>query len=139
MGLCTEKANILNQKKTFEQSKILIVEDQDDTRDMMVDMLRHIGIERVSAVADGAHAIRYINRALGHLDLVVCDWNLPKKNGSDVLKELRLLRPDLPFLMVTGRRDMDSVFEAQKLGVSGYLSKPFSAKDFEQKLRKLLP
>ena len=125
------------QEKSFEDIKILIVEDQDDTREMMVSMLKNIGLRKVFSVEDGAHAMRYIQHSLGHLDMIVCDWNIPEKSGVDVLRELRMLRSDIPFLMVTGRKDMDSVFEAQKLGVSGYLSKPFSARAFEQKLRLL--
>ncbi len=124
--------------QSFEDTKILIVEDQEDMREMMVTMLKDLGLSRVFAVEDGDHAIRYINTSLGHIDLVVCDWNIPKKSGTEVLKELRFLRPDMPFLMVTGRKDMDSVFEAQKLGVSAYLGKPFSAGDFEKKLRLLV-
>ena len=122
----------------FEETKVLVVEDQEDMQEMMVTFLRDMGLTRVVAVDNGLQAIRHINRSIGHLDLVICDWNIPQKDGSDVLRELRLLRPDMPFLMVTGRTDMDSVFIAQKLGVTSYLSKPFSAKEFEKRLRTLM-
>lgn len=122
----------------FSKYKILLVDDQEDMLQMMTASLRDFGITRVFTANEGDKALRIFNRSLSFIDLVICDWNLPKKSGADILREIRLIRPDIPFLMVTGRCDMDSVFVAQKLGVTAYLSKPFSPTDFEKKVKMLI-
>ncbi len=130
---CTRK-----MAKSFEPNQVLIVEDQEDMREMIVTMLKDAGIKQVCAVGDGEQAMRCIKRSLKRIDLVICDWNIPQVTGIKILKALRELSKDTPFLMVTGRKDIVSVFEAQKFGVDGYLSKPFSPIDFEQKVKRLL-
>ena len=63
---------------------------------------------------------------------------MPKMNGVELLRQLRTVDPDVPFLMVTGRSDMESVVEAKSSGVTGYIRKPFSPAELEAKLRILL-
>jgi len=52
----------------------------------------------------------------------------------DLLKQIRSADPDIPFLMVTGRADQESVMEAKIDGVSAYIAKPYSVKELERKL-----
>ena len=51
------------------------------------------------------------------------------------VRQLRSVDPNFPFLMVTARADQSSVLEAKSSGVTGYISKPFSASQLEAKLR----
>ena len=65
------------------------------------------------------------------------DWNgmLRQVYNRQVLRQLRTVDPDCPFIMITGSADMDSVARARESGVTAYISKPFSAIQLEKKLR----
>lgn len=115
--------------------KILIVEDQSDARSMLRNMLGELGVTQIFEAKDGGEALRFIDTAFDFVNLVICDWNMPKMSGVELLRQLRTVDPDVPFLMVTGRSDMDSVIEAKGSGVSGYIRKPYSPAQLEAKLR----
>ncbi len=115
--------------------KVLIVEDQSDARAMLRNMLGELGVTQIFEAKDGGEALRFIDTAFDFVNLVICDWNMPKMSGVELLRQLRTVDPDVPFLMVTGRSDMDSVIEAKGSGVSGYIRKPYSPAQLEAKLR----
>lgn len=118
--------------------RIIIVEDQSEARSIMKTMLSQMGITQVFEASDGKDALGFLDMATDMIDLVICDWNMPKMTGMDLLRQLRTVDPNLPFLMVTGRSDIESVMEAKACGVTGYVSKPFSASQLEAKLRIIL-
>ncbi len=118
--------------------KILLVEDQTEARAMMRNMLMELGITQIFEAPDGREALNFIDSAFDFIDLIVCDWNMPQMSGVELLRQLRTVDPDMPFLMVTGRGDMESVVEAKSSGVTGYIRKPFSPVQFEAKLRIIL-
>jgi len=64
-------------------------------------------------------------------DCVVCDFDMPKKNGLDVLTELRAMPSEVPFILFTGRGSEDVASKAFSLGASDYLQKGGSKSDFE--------
>lgn len=102
---------------------------------MMRVMLQDMGIHQVYEAVDGREGLDFIDVADDMVDLVICDWNMPRMNGISLLQQLRSVQSGKPFLMVTGRCDLDSVFEAKSAGVSAYIRKPFSQNELEAKLR----
>jgi two-component system chemotaxis response regulator CheY len=58
-------------------------------------------------------------------DLVLCDWNMPGMNGSELVRAIRVTFPSIPIIMVTAESDPKRVAELRDLGVSGYVVKPF--------------
>lgn len=118
--------------------KVLIVEDQQEVRSMLRNTLMGLGINQVFESGDGREALSFIDSAFDFVNVIVCDWNMPKMSGVELLRQIRTVDPDVPFLMITGRTDIDSVVEAKSSGVSGYLSKPFSPQQLEAKLRIIL-
>ncbi|MGE4313046.1 MAG: response regulator [Pseudobdellovibrionaceae bacterium] len=117
--------------------RVLVVDDQEEMRTMLRNMLREIGTNQVFESCDGKEAMAFLEAELDLIDVIVCDWNMPKASGVDVLRRLRQSNPDIPFLMVTGRTDKNSVIEARDNGVSAYIAKPFSSAQLEVKLRVL--
>ncbi|MGB0719455.1 MAG: response regulator [Bdellovibrionales bacterium] len=115
--------------------KILVVEDQMESRSMLRAMLMELGIHQIFDSVNGQEALQFIDSAADLVDLVICDWNMPKMTGVELLRQLRSVGVDMPFLMITGRADADSVLEAKACGVTGYISKPFSTQQLEAKLR----
>ncbi|MAE51222.1 MAG: hypothetical protein CMH27_05390 [Micavibrio sp.] len=118
--------------------RILLVDDQLESRSLLRNMLGELGVTQVFDAPDGREALSFLDDAFDMIDMIVCDWNMPNMNGVELLRQLRTVDPDTPFLMVTGRGDFESVVEAKSSGVDGYILKPFSATQLEAKLRILL-
>ncbi len=127
-----------DEVKKLSDLKVLIVDDQDDARALVRNMLTEMGIHQIFDAPDGRQALSFIDAAFDFVDFVVCDWNMPGMSGVELLRQLRTVDPDIPFLMVTGRGDMDSVIEAKSSGVTGYIRKPFSPAQFEAKVRIIM-
>ena len=125
-------------KPAISDLKVLLVEDQAEARAMMRNMMMELGITQIFEAADGKEALAFLDSAFDFIDVVVCDWNMPSMTGVELLRQLRSVDPDMPFLMVTGRTDMESVVEAKSSGVTAYIRKPFSPKQLEAKLRIIL-
>jgi two-component system, chemotaxis family, chemotaxis protein CheY len=119
----------------IEKLKILVVDDQSDMRAMVRGMLSDMGITQIFEASDGREALTFADAAIDMIDVVICDWNMPKLTGIELLRQMRSVMPDLPFLMLTGRGDLDSVAEAKSCGVTAYIRKPFSPANLEIKLR----
>lgn len=118
--------------------KILVVEDQPEAQALLRNMLMELGVTQIFQAADGREALSFIDSAFDMIDMVICDWNMPNMSGVELLRQLRTVDPDIPFLMVTGRGDMESVVEAKSSGVTGYIRKPFSPAQIEAKIRVIL-
>lgn len=115
--------------------KVLLVEDQPDARAMLRNMLMEMGVTQIFEAKNGREALDFVDSAFDFINLIICDWNMPSMSGVEFLRQLRSVDPSIPFLMVTGRSDLDSVVEAKSSGVTGYIRKPFSAAQLEAKLR----
>jgi len=122
----------------LEDLKILLVEDQHEARCMMRQMLAERGITQVFEAPDGRDAMTFLDSAYDYINLVICDWNMPKMSGVEFLRQIRTVDPNLPFLMITGRTDIESVVEAKSSGVTGYIRKPFSPVQLEEKLKVIM-
>ena len=114
--------------------RILIVEDQLETLQMIRSMLGDLGARQVVSARDGREALAILDRGDRPVDLVLCDWNMPRMTGLDLLKQVRSVDPTMPFLMVTGRAEAGDVIAAKQSGVSAYIRKPFTAEELQRKL-----
>lgn len=126
------------QHGKFNDLRVLIVDDQADARALLRVMLTEFGVTQIYESTDGRDALTFIDVAPDMIDLIICDWNMPKMTGIELIRQLRSVYPDTPFLMVTGRKDMDSVVEAKASGVTAYICKPFSPAQLEVKIRVML-
>lgn len=122
----------------LKKLRIMLVEDQPDTSKMIKNMLLELGITQVYTSPDGQKAMEFMDSADDFVDLIMCDWNMPRVTGIELLRQLRTVYPALPFLMVTARGDIDSVVVAKEAGVSGFIRKPFSLDELKQKLIKTM-
>ena len=115
--------------------KILIIDDTNEARSMLKNMLTEIGITQVFEASDGKEGLRFVDTAFDFVDVILCDWNMPKMSGLSLLRQIRSVDAKFPFVMITGRGDLSSVAEAKGAGVSGYILKPYSMTQLEAKLR----
>lgn len=117
--------------------KILIVEDQPESRMALKNILDELGVREVFEADDGRAGVQFVGESGNGIDLVLCDWNMPVMSGIDFFRHVRGQGNAVPFLMITGRGDHNSVMEARSTGVNGYIRKPFSPQQIEAKLRIL--
>lgn len=120
------------------KKKILLVDDQSSIRSVYKLVLQDLGFLNIDSATDGLDAVNFLK--MKPYDLVICDWNMPKMSGLDVLHILRECEETktLPFMMVTSASEVDSVKKALGSGVSDYLIKPFQPSAFSDKARDLL-
>jgi len=104
--------------------RILVVEDSPLARALIVQVLETLGFDDIQCAADGMQAWAYFED--GKLfDLVICDWMMPKMNGLDVLKQLRASHVNIPFIMITAKKDDGAYAEAQFHGATAFIEKPY--------------
>ena len=105
-----------------ESPRILLVEDEPGLQLTLSDRLRGEGYV-VDTAGDGQTGLD--KAATGEFDLVLLDVNLPRKNGFDVLRDLRQRGLETPVIMLTARGQVVDTVVGLKLGADDYLSKPF--------------
>ncbi len=115
-------------------NQILIIDDDEELCDLVSEYLTVEGFQ-TTAVYDGETGLQ---KALsGEFDLVTLDVMLPKKNGFDVLRELRETSK-IPVLMLTARgEDMERIVGLE-IGADDYLPKPFNPRELAARLRAIL-
>lgn len=116
------------------KQRVLVVEDDQDTRDAVCAALRWAGF-LCSEAGDVTRARKVI--AKGRPDLVVLDLSLPDGDGLELLRELRL-SDDLPILVLSGRGEEADRVVGLELGADDYLTKPFSARELSSRVRTVL-
>ena len=115
--------------------KILVVDDEQGLRDMLVYGLAERGYDVVTA-ADGLQAMEKARAQ--SFDLVLCDIMMPGMSGVDVLRELKLLCPDTEAIMATGFATIETAVESMKLGAYDYITKPYDLDHLCQTLSRAL-
>ena len=111
--------------------KILLVEDEKQMADAETAFLQLKGIE-VDNAYDGDEAAQKVNS--GVYDAIVLDIMLPKKDGIEVLKELRSKGNTTPVIMLTAKADIDDRIDGLSAGADDYLSKPFALRELEARI-----
>ena len=105
---------------------VLIVDDNDMTRETLRVILRHDGYNVVGEALDGDGALDMAIRLKP--DVILLDVVMPKVSGIEALKSIRMVMQNVFVLMVTANKDQETVAEAVRNGISGYIIKPFNAK-----------
>lgn len=115
-------------------SRVLVADDSSTMRKIILRSLAAVGVPSAIEAADGEEAINAFRP--GDFDLVLTDWNMPRKNGLEVIQEIRAQDKDVTIIMVTTEAEKSRVLEAIQAGVSDYLVKPFTADTLREKLEK---
>jgi len=118
--------------------KILVVDDFPTQRKLIKRTLLSLGFENVEEAVDGADALEKLHHRT--FECIICDWNMPKMMGIDLLRAVRgdSKLKDLPFLMVTAEAKRENIIEAAQAGVSNYIAKPFTVESLQEKMNEIL-
>ncbi|MDB5996824.1 MAG: response regulator [Pseudomonas sp.] len=115
-----------------EKSIILVVEDDDIVRMLIVDVLEELEFRALEA--DGCEqALEFLNDEDQHIDLMMTDVGLPVMDGRELAVQARLVRPELPILFASGY--------AESIDVPGdmhVIGKPFSIDQLRDKVKSIL-
>lgn len=131
-------SNAPSDAQPFAEAKLLLVEDMEPMRNILRRLLMAMGCQQVRAVRNGEEAWAALQS--DSFDLVLCDWNMPKMSGYQLLEKVRA-DPGLallPFIMITGENTSTQVQSAMAGGVTDFIVKPFTAALLERRLKHAL-
>ena len=114
--------------------KILLAEDTRDMNHVLTAALTHEGYD-VDSAFDGEEALDFV-RTNGY-DAMVLDIMMPKKDGLQVLKELREENIVTPVLLLTAKAEVDDRVNGLDAGADDYLTKPFAMKELLARVRAM--
>ena len=104
-------------------SKILIIEDEAAIRRVLGKIIsEEDDAYEVEEAEDGLLGIEKIKD--NDYDLVLCDIKMPKMDGVEVLEKAKKIKPEIPFVMISGHGDLDTAVHTMRLGAFDYISKP---------------
>ena len=104
-------------------SKILVIEDEAAIRRVLVKILSEESeMYEVDEAEDGSIGLEMIKKT--DYDLALCDIKMPKMDGVEVLQAAKKIRPEIPFIMISGHGDLDTAVNTMRLGAFDYISKP---------------
>ncbi len=104
-------------------SRILVIEDEAAIRRVLVKILTEENEEyKVEQAEDGAAGLNMLKK--NDYDLALCDIKMPKMDGVEVLQEAKKIKPETPFIMISGHGDLDTAVNTMRLGAFDYISKP---------------
>ena len=104
-------------------SKILVIEDEAAIRRVLIKIISEENeaykVEEADNGLDGLEKIKDHD-----YDLVLCDIKMPKMDGVEVLEKAKIVKPEIPFVMISGHGDLDTAVNTMRLGAFDYISKP---------------
>ena len=115
--------------------RLLIVDDDEEIRELLVFDIQSSGYT-VDSAKDGEEGLK--KAVENNYDLILLDVMMPKMNGYDVCKNIRLVKPKVPVLMLTAKGTIHDKTEGFEVGADDYLVKPFDVQEVLLRIRALL-
>lgn len=100
---------------------ILVIDDEKAIRKALNEILTFEGF-KVDEAGDGAEGVKKIEEY--NYDCILCDIKMPKMDGIEVLQKAQELKPDVPFIVISGHGNIETAVDAVKKGAYDYISKP---------------
>lgn len=116
-------------------SKIMIVDDDSNIRELVIALLQNNGFE-VCEAADGREALLKIS--VDNPDLAIIDIMMPNMDGFELCRHLRSYYENMPVLMLTAKGELASKVKGFGLGADDYLTKPFEGDELVVRVQALL-
>ncbi|MFP4322467.1 MAG: response regulator transcription factor [Anaerolineales bacterium] len=118
--------------------KLLVVDDEVATVDMIATFMEIVGYDMVSA-HDGISALTMLE--LEQPDMLILDLMMPDMKGFEICRRIRQQEhyTDLPILIVSARTDDEAIAEAYDAGANGYMTKPFDLNKLLGEIKRFLP
>ncbi len=117
----------------MDKFRILIVDDEDDFREAIIKRLRARKVD-IEGANSGLKALEMLGAQ--EFDVVVLDVKMPGMDGIETLREIKLKKPLVEVIMLTGHASVESGIQGMQLGAFDYVMKPVALDDLMDKLRQ---
>ena len=119
----------------MNKDKILLVEDDSTLSFIIQDALKREGFE-VSTASNGDSGLKTFQEF--QPDLIIADVMMPKMDGFDMVRRIRVKAPAIPILFLTARTSLEDVVKGFELGANDYIRKPFQILELVVRIKALL-
>lgn len=109
------------EKELMKNITVLFVEDEDKVREQFLQLLRR-RFDTIHVAANGIEGLEMFQEK--HPELVITDIQMPRMSGLDMVKEIRLIDPQVPVIIITAFNDSSNLIRAIQLGINYFLQKP---------------
>lgn len=116
---------------------VLLVEDEEVVRAVIAEILEEAGY-RVLPAANGREAFELASAFEGAIEVLLTDWIMPEMGGPEIAERLRLERPELRVVFMSGYAEAEAVLDQLERGAAAFLPKPFSSADLARMMRHIL-
>lgn len=117
------------------KKRILVIDDEDISREGVAEVLRDEGYE-VAVAVDGLEAVAVLGSFAPHL--VLTDLQMPRLDGLGVIGHVKQFHPTTPVMIFTADVTNDARRKAERLGVQDYINKPLNFEDMLERIERLL-
>ena len=133
----TAKAEPGAEPARAARPRVLMADDQTELLFLMKEMIEYSGFEVVTAT-DGVEALKAVFET--HPDIIVLDYNMPRKNGLEVAQDLKNnpLFAHIPIMIVTAHGEKQAKLKGLSMGIDDYLIKPVDADELVARIRMIL-
>jgi len=121
-----------------ENYKVVVIDDSKTIRMMLKQMLLSEKFDIYIEAEDGAMACEKIKEATIEPEIIFCDVDMPNMNGIEFAKEVKNLAPKAKLIMATSHADGPTVQELVKIGIAGYIVKPFDRQKVMESIAKVI-
>jgi two-component system, chemotaxis family, chemotaxis protein CheY len=137
MGDTDRIEDLINRAKRNTAISVLVVDDSPTMRRIIIGVLKRIGDFNIIEAGNGLEALEKLS--VNTVQLIISDWNMPQMSGIDFVRAMKAIDSykSTPILMVTTVRSTEKVLEAARLGVNGYIIKPFKDEDLAAKIKTI--
>ncbi len=117
------------------KNRILIVDDEQNVRQLIAKILEKEGYEILTA-CNGEEGLEIFQK--NNIDLIISDIKMPKMNGIEFLHKVKEQEPGVGFILITAFATMETAIDAIKSGAQDYVTKPFDIKEILNAVKKIL-
>lgn len=122
---------------------ILIIEDDEDDREILKEIFRDLGYKNnLVFFSDSTQVVEYLRRPDIHPFIIISDINMPKLGGFElrniILNEEILMDKDIPYIFISNAQDEQSIKQANKLSIQGYIHKGDDYNKYKEKIKNLV-
>ena len=128
---------LVSEPLTPGSGLILIVDDEESLRLTLKEILETCGY-RVLLAEDGRQGLEIFKEKCGEIKLILLDLAMPNMAGKESYVEMKKIYPSVKVLVITGFKRDQRVREIMELGVSGFLSKPFTMAALSKKIAEII-
>jgi len=133
-----KEISMQTEKTTGKVNKILVVDDEDVIRELIFDVVTSKGYEVILA-SDGNEGYEQFKNHWPEISLVILDIIMPGMDGKELYEKIKDINPSMKVLITSGYSKPNVKAELIKMGVNGFLPKPFNIIELTDLLQKIIP